>query len=525
MTITQSPRLFYNDRKQTMKVVTAHEMKLLDQRASADYAIPSLLLMENAARGLVDQIERKFGILHQKRVVILAGCGNNGGDGLAAARHLRMRGARVVVYLLSPIEKVEGDAKTSLCIWMQSGGILHDATHLTWKKLAEDLKHSDLIVDALLGTGTSRPVEGNYSRAISLINQSGTPTVAVDIPSGISADTGEILGVAVKADYTFTMGLPKRGLFMQAGLEHRGIWDVIDIGLPAALIEQSDPPCQMICPSDLIHLIPPRSLGAHKGDFGHLLVIAGSLGKQGAAMMSSLAALRCGTGLVTCAHPMSLHVGAHPMEVMTYPLPESQEGTLSLSALPLLLKAMEGKGAVAIGPGLSRNKETAKLIQHLIMETPHPMVVDADGINALALDLSILKRKRGELILTPHPGEMGRLIGKGSEAVQKDRFKIATDFAQKWGVTLILKGAHTLIATPDGQIRINNTGNPWMATAGTGDVLTGMIAGWIAQGISPVDAAGLGVYLHGLAGDLAKQPGLIASDLIKKIPEAMKRLK
>ncbi len=518
-----------------MKVVTADEMKLLDQRASSDYAIPSLLLMENAARGLVDQIERKFGILHQKQVVILAGCGNNGGDGLAAARHLRMRGADVVVYLLSPIEKVEGDAKTSLRIWMQSGGILHDIAHIKWQKLKQDLKDSDLIVDALLGTGTSRPVEGDYARAILLINQegketarqSGRPVVAVDIPSGISADTGEVLGVAVKADYTFTIGLPKRGLFMQAGLEHRGAWNVVDIGLPPSLIEQSDLSCELIVPSDLMHLIPLRPLGAHKGAFGHLLVIASSRGKRGAAIMSSLAALRSGAGLVTCAHPKSLDVGAFPMEVMTSPLPESQEGTLSLSALPLLLKAMEGKSAVAIGPGLSQNEETVKLIQNLIMETPLPMVVDADGVNAVALDLSILKKRRGELILTPHPGEMGRLIGKGSDAVQKDRFSIATNFAQKWGVTLILKGAHTLIATPDGQIQVNNTGNSGMATAGTGDVLTGLIAGWIAQGVSPVDAAALGVYLHGLAGDLAKQAfgSLIASDLIEKIPEAMRGLK
>lgn len=509
-----------------MKIVTAEEMKKLDRKATTDYAIPSLLLMENAARGLVDQIEKTIGPVAGKRVVVLAGRGNNGGDGIAAARHLRMRGASVTVYLLSPIEKVGGDAKTSLDIWMQTGGALQVVGSFRWNHLTQEMAESDLIIDALLGTGLSHPVEGDYAKAISLINRSGRPVVAVDIPSGISADTGEVLGVAVKADDTFTMALPKWGHFLQEGLEHRGRLGVVDIGFPPALIEAAKIPVDLIIPEEPAGFPPPRPRGAHKGTAGHLLVIAGSLGKKGAARMTSLAALRCGAGLVTVALPKSIDPAtAGLMEAMTLPLPETSEGTLSLAAEKMLLQAVQGKDAVAIGPGLSQNEETQRLIRTLIAEVSLPLVVDADGLNALAGDLTVLKRRKVPVILTPHPGEMSRLIGKRTDLIQRERFTVAAHFAEQWGAIVVLKGAHTVVATPDGFVRVNNTGNPGMATAGTGDALTGMIAAWLAQGIDPVDAATWGVALHGAAGDLAAasrgEISLITSDLIEKIPEAI----
>lgn len=511
---------------QPIKIVTAAEMKSLDRRATAEFGIPSLLLMENAARGLVDRIEAVYGPLRQKKFVILAGRGNNGGDGIAAARHLRSRGAEVIIYLLSPVEKVGGDAKTSLDIWTRSGGALAVVGAFTRRRLADDLSRADLAIDALLGTGLSQPVKGEYAKAVEQINRSGKTVVSVDIPSGISADTGEMLGTAVKADLTLTMALPKRGHFVQAGLERRGKLQVVDLGFPPALIESAGIQVELITAAMLEGLPPRRAKGIHKGTLGHLLVVAGSVGKRGAAQMTGLAAMRSGTGLVTIAMPRSLDAGfTSLMEAMSLPLPETAEGTLALAAEKPLLEAMEGKNAAAIGPGLSQNAETQRLVRTLIAEAGLPMVIDADGLNAIAADLSVLKKKRGPLILTPHPGEMGRLLGKRPDAVQKDRFNIAADFAEKWDVFIVLKGAHTIIAGPDRSLWVNQTGNPGMATAGIGDALTGMIGGFLAQGLGPKEAATLGIYLHGLAGDLAAaergEAGLITSDLIGKIPEAI----
>ncbi len=512
-----------------MKVVTSQQMQSLDRRATSDFKIPSLLLMENAARGLVDQIERARGAVRGKRIIVLAGCGNNGGDGLAAACHLRRRGGDVIVYLLSSRAGTPCDARTFLDIWAHTGGALHlldDAETEPWRLLENDLAACDLIVDALLGTGLTRAVSGDYARAIVMAQEARKSkdrpiVIAVDIPSGISADTGEALGTAVIADETVAMALPKRGHFMGAGLEHCGALSVVDIGFPPALIAQAWIGVDLIAQADMIGLLPPRLKGAHKGNFGHLLVIAGSVGMGGAARMTALSALRTGTGLVTCAVPRSL-ARVFPMEIMTLPLPEARTGSLSSRSEKALLHAIEGHSAVALGPGLSRHPQ--QLVRNLIAQTTVPIVIDADGLHAVAQKPSVLKRS-GPVILTPHPKEMGCLLGWDAAAVQKDRFSAASDFAQKWGVYVVLKGAHTLIAAPDGRIRINDTGNPGMATAGTGDLLTGMIAGLLAQGVAPFDAASGAVHLHGLAGDLARrirgEAGLIASDLMDRIPDAI----
>lgn len=498
-----------------MKVVTAAEIKSLDQKAVSAFHIPSLQLMENAGRGLVEKIAYWIGpVAHSQgtfplKIVVLCGKGNNGKDGIIAARILQTNGATVNVYRMEDSFSFEALEKT-LC-------------------------ESNIIIDALLGTGLSHPVDGHYQKVIDCINKTrqefGATVVSVDIPSGISADTGEILGAAVCADYTFTMGLPKRGLFLREGLQCRGAWDVIDIGFPKALIDQADIKVTLIGPSDLKGFSSPRVLGAHKGTFGHLLMIAGSKGMKGSAAMASLSALRAGCGLVTTALPNSIDsLSQTLMEVMTLPVAETEQGTLSLKAEKELINALTGKAAVAIGPGLSQNPETVRLILSLIAQIEIPMVIDADGINAIAGDLSVLThRKRGLTILTPHAGEMGRLLGVTTETVQKDRMGTASHFAQKWGVIVVLKGAHTLVAAPDGSVAISNTGNPGMATAGTGDVLTGIIGGLLAGGGAPQSAAINGVVLHGLAGDIAcnetGEISLIASDIINKIPHAIQRIK
>jgi len=496
-----------------MKVVTAEEMKALDERAVSEFKIPSLLLMENAARGFVDQVEEKIGRVADLHVSILCGKGNNGGDGIAAARHFRMRGAIVTVILFSPIEAFTGDTQTMLTAWISTGGTISHEMNLS---------ESHIIVDALLGTGLSHPVGRDFEEAILAINKAHGTVVSVDIPSGISANTGEMLGAAVMADYTFTMGLPKRGLFLREGLQCRGKWDVIDIGFPKALIDQAN---IKVVLADLKSLTP-RPLESHKGTFGHLLIIAGSRGKKGAAAMASLAALRAGCGLVTTALPHSIDsISPTVMEVMTLPVAETEEGSLSLKSEHDLLKAIDGKDCVAIGPGLSQHPETVRLILNLITQIEIPMVIDADGINALAIDLSVLKNKKGAIILTPHAGEMGRLLGLSAETIQRDRIGTASSFAQKWNVIVVLKGAHTLVAVPNGDVTISNTGNPGMATAGTGDVLTGMIGGLAAEGMSPISAAIRGVVLHGLAGDIARdefgESSMTASDVINKIHKAI----
>jgi len=510
-----------------MKVVNAAQMRALDEGAVRRYKIPSLLLMENAARGLVDEIERATGPVQGKTLVIVAGRGNNGGDGLAAARHLRMRGADVCVHLLSSPERVSGDACTSLDIWAATGGRLVSGDDFSPDRLSANLRDADGVIDALLGTGLSKPVTGCYAATIQVINAEARRVFSVDIPSGISADTGAVLGHAVKADITLTMALPKWGHFLQAGLDHRGDLRVVDIGIPPSLIDAGDFQVEWVSASSL-PVLPSRPKQSHKGSMGHLLVLAGAKGKEGAAGMTSLSALRCGAGLVTLALPESClsSPALSTMEVMTLALPETDQASLSRFAERTILEAGRGKHALAIGPGLSQNPETQELVRNLVAGMNLPMVIDADGINALAEDLSCLKSNKGPRILTPHPGEMGRLIGQSASEVQKNRFRVAAEFAETWGVVLVLKGACTLVAAPDGRLRINPTGNPGMATAGSGDVLTGVIAAYLAQGLSPLDAATLGVYHHGAAGDLAAEAlgeaGLLASDLIGKLPLALR---
>ena len=508
-----------------MKIVTAQQIRNIDRRAIKDFGISGQVLMENAAAGVMAEMDRFFGGLAGMRVGIICGKGNNGGDGLSLARRLSIRGIAVRVALLASFGALKGEAKANLFTLRRMD--VDIVQNVSIRAIAEVVAWSDIVVDAMLGVGLSSPLKGAYAFAAEQINASGKPVVAIDIPTGINADTGEVMDTAVRADLTVTMAALKRGLVLYPGAIYAGLVRVVDIGIPTEVIDKEKITAGFLTPATAGGLLHQRDRDAHKGSFGHLLVVAGSPGKTGAAIMAARGALRVGAGLVSVGTPHSLVpiIQSQIVEAMGVPSAESIEGTLGIGSDVELLKAAGGMNACIIGPGLSTHYETIQVLRNLIQRLTIPLVVDADGLNALVGSLDILKKVKAPIVMTPHPGEMARLLGSSSSDVQKDRIGCATDFAMKYKVTLVLKGAGTVIATPDGRVFINSTGNPGMATGGTGDVLSGMIGSLLAQGYTAAQAACLGVYLHGLAGDLAAEEkgemGMIAGDLIEKIPAAI----
>lgn len=515
-----------------MKVVTASQMRELDRRATEECGIPSLLLMENAGLQAVLEMERSFPRLRADRVAIVCGRGNNGGDGFVVGRHLFDRGTAVEIVLLAKRSDVKGDAKTNLEIIRKLGLPIREVTTShDLQATREAIERAGMIVDAILGTGTVGAAKGLFAEAIDLLNGLGRPIVALDVPSGLSSDEGGIPGPSINAALTITFGLPKRGLILFPAASRAGRLVVVDIGLPPQLLSDPSLDVSLLEPEDAAGALPARDPNAHKGTYGHVLVLAGSPGKTGAAAMCALSALRIGAGLVTLGLPESLNdiMEAKLTEVMTEPLLETGERTVAIGALDKVLALTEGKRALAIGPGLSTHSETSELVRELVSTARVPMVVDADGINALGPKLETLAKATVPLILTPHPGELARLLGISREEVVQNRIPIAQKVATSFRVHLVLKGGRTLVVDPEGRVAVNMTGNPGMATAGTGDVLTGLIAGLLAQGVNAGLAARAGVYLHGLAGDLAAealgQEAMLASDLMAQIPNAIRRLK
>jgi hydroxyethylthiazole kinase-like uncharacterized protein yjeF len=509
-----------------MKLVTAAEMRELDRRAIQDLGIPSLVLMENAGRTSYQILRREFPGL-QGEVAVLAGRGNNGGDGFVVARYLANAGLPVAVFLLGSRDRVSGDAKVNLEILAGLGVTVKEVlTEDDLNPALRRLGRAGLIVDALLGTGLNSPVKGLMAALIDRLNQMGVPVLAVDIPTGLSADTGEVLGVALKAQVTATYGWPKLGQLLPPGRDYVGrLWQV-DISIPPIFAREV--PRELAEASDLRALLPPRPFASHKGTFGHLVVLAGSEGKTGAATMASEAALRAGAGLVTLGIAASLNdiLEVKLTEAMTLPLPEAAGArALGAAAQAPIMDFLDEKSTLALGPGLGTHPETRELVGKLVHDLPQAMVVDADGVNNLAADTACLKGAAGPRILTPHPGEMARLVGLSVSEVQARRLDLAQETAAKFGVILVLKGAQTVVAAPDGRVSLNATGNPALASGGTGDVLTGLIGGFLAQSLAPWDAARLGVYLHGLAADYfvaQRGPrGLIAGDLLRVLPEVM----
>jgi len=514
-----------------MKIVTAAQMRTLDHRTITEAQVPSPVLMERAGAGAANFIQHQFGPLRGKSITILCGKGNNGGDGLVVARLLRQLQARVTVFLLAPATDLSRDAIVMYRRWLRAGGKSSTRVFRSSEQAKPILVSSDLIVDALLGTGLSATVTGAYREAIQLMNQAGRPIIAIDMPSGIHADNGTVLGQAVRATATVTFGLPKLGLYVGPGIDHAGTIHVVDIGIPTAYTDALDTRIILVTSEQVANALPPRRTSSHKGTYGHAGILAGSVGKTGAAALAARAALRMGTGLVTVAIPSSVNdiLEAKLLEAMTMPLPETKARTLARSGFDRVLAFMQARTAIAIGPGLSTHPETVELIQSLMKHLDRPTVLDADALNALASRASLLTECKTPPILTPHPGEMARLeVEATSQSVNADRIGTAKRFARERGVFLVLKGARTVIARPDGLLAICPTGNPGMATAGTGDVLTGMIVGLLAQGVQSWEAACAATYLHGAAGDLAAQQlgqaSMLAGDLIAHIPYALQAI-
>jgi NAD(P)H-hydrate epimerase len=515
-----------------MKLVTAAQMQTLDRRTITEALVPSSVLMERAGEGVVTHLEEQYGLPRGKAVTIFCGKGNNGGDGFVVARLLHRRHALVRVFMLAPLADLTRDAAVMYRRFVRAAGRSAVKPFRSADQVRGVLASSDFVIDALLGTGISSGVTGLYREAIDVINQANRPVIAVDIPSGIHADSGAVLGRAVRASMTVTFGLPKLGLVVGSGIDHAGIVRIVDIGIPPAYVETIESRIVLISRKAVMDTLPPRQPSSHKGTFGHAGIIAGSPGKTGAAALAALAALRVGAGLVTVATPSSVNdvLEAKLLEAMTLPLPETKARTLARSSLDRVVAFMQARTAVAIGPGLSTHPETVELIQALMKHLDRPTVLDADALNALTGRTALLTECKIPPIITPHPGEMARLeVDATTQTVNADRIGTAQRFSRERGVFVVLKGARTVVARPDGLAAVCPTGNPGMATAGTGDVLTGMVVGLLAQGLSSWDAACTATYVHGFAGDLASQQlgqaGMLARDLIAQIPYALQQLR
>ena len=514
-----------------MRILNREQMREADRRTIEEVGIPSIVLMENAGRQVVSAMDAAFDDLASRRIAVLAGRGNNGGDGFVVARTLLEREIDVAVYLIGEAAGVKGDARVNLEILRNLGlDVIEIADASAWELHGTDVLGADLIVDGLVGTGLTEPVTGLLETIIADVNAAPRPVVSIDVPSGIIADRWDVAGPAIDAALTVTLGAPKLPLVLPPAEALAGHLVIGDIGIPRAVIEELPGPwVELLTKEKMRSLVEPRSPDSHKGDFGRVVIVGGSRGRTGAPSLAAMGALRSGAGLVTVATPSSCLplVAALGAEYMTEPLEETAEGLVAFEAVDHVL-AM-GADVIAIGPGLGRSTSTTAFVHGLVERAGVPLIIDADGVNAFAGDAERLIARDGvEIVITPHPGEMARLSGQSIEAVQTNRLDIARDIATKHRVHVVLKGHRTVIATPDGKTYINLTGNPGMATAGTGDVLTGVIAAWTAQLLDADAAAQLGVYLHGLAGDLAEadegEVAMIAGDLIGRLGDAVLEL-
>ncbi|MCL0074009.1 NAD(P)H-hydrate dehydratase [Dehalococcoidia bacterium] len=514
-----------------MKIVTAKQMLELERR-SADIGLPPEVLMENAGLAVAKGVGEFLGNIIGRSILVLVGPGNNGGDGLVAARHLHDWGAKVHLYLIK--RKTQSDKNFALD--MERGIAWTDAAgDLDLSIFDEVLSSADMVIDALFGTGKIRPLEGTVKQMLERVSAAkesrpGLNILAIDLPSGLDADTGAADPACLFADLTITLGYPKVGLFKFPGAARLGWLEIADIGIPSGLDEGIN--TELITSESIRTLLPPRPLDANKGSFGRLLVVAGSINYIGAAYLACEGAMRVGTGLVTLATPKSLQpVLAGKLVETTYiPLPESEPGVINKEAAPLLREQLAGYDAMLLGCGLGQHPATVQFLRELLFDGSPviPLVVDADGLNILSQIPQWWQMLPGKAVLTPHPGEMSRLVGNPVAEIQKDRLEAALKAAIEWKQTVVLKGAHTVVASSDGQVRISGAANPGLASAGTGDVLSGVIAGLMAQGLSPFDAASCGVYLHAMAGDLVRaeigDTGMVAGDLLPRLPLAIKRI-
>ncbi|NMB19797.1 MAG: NAD(P)H-hydrate dehydratase [Firmicutes bacterium] len=503
-----------------MQVVTGAEMQVIEKKAFAEIGISPLVVMENAGSRIVQVLKEEYGPLMGKRIHFLAGTGNNGGDGLVVARMLLTLGARIKVHLVGNQQKLSKENKTNLQILRNLGVDVQTVDAKQLGKLRFSLGLADLIIDAIFGTGFSGRLEEQLETIVSVVNEMKCPTVSIDCPTGVNATTGEVGSVAFRANLTVNLGFLKTGCVLYPGKAYAGENIVVDLGFP--LRHEGH---RFLLGDKHLSWLPIREPWSHKGTFGHTLVIAGSPTYAGAAYLSSHAILRGGGGMVTLAVPQGIYNRFSPDEVIVTPVSQTTAGTIGVPSLQELLALMQGKDVLAIGPGLTREPEVVQVVQELLRKWDGPAVIDADALGALDAEFlqTIPEDKRSRWILTPHPGEMARLVGRQAPDVNAHRLEVAQDFSQKWNVVVLLKGAPTIVSGLEATY-INSSGNHGMATAGSGDVLTGLIAALVSQGFDPLKAAALGAYVHGRAGDVAGQKGrrgLQASDILERIQEIL----
>lgn len=514
-----------------MYLLTAAEMRRMDEMTIENFGLPGRVLMENAGRGAARVILENFPDIYASSVTVVAGRGNNGGDGFVIARYLDQAGVNVTVYLLAERSRVRGDALANLeMLSALNVEVVELSDKNAFTRYKADMGKNRLWVDAILGTGLTDEVKGYYQAVIGYMNNHPSPVFAVDIPSGLNSETGNPCGICVNADATATFAFAKIGHLLMPGATHTGRLHIIDIGIPPYIVEHVRPKQHLSRLGEIRASMKPRPMQAHKGTTGHLLVVAGSPGKSGAAVMTAMSGMRCGAGLVTIGIPQSINtaVESQACEAMTRPLDDNGAGILTNAMADEILALLADKQCLALGPGIGTAEKTKSLVKILVGKSPAPVVLDADGLNCIAGNLETFKNKKSEIILTPHPGEMARLTGTTAANVQKDRIGAARALATAHEVHVVLKGARTVIAMPDGRIHINPTGNPGMASGGMGDVLTGMIAGFIAQKYSIRDSLRIAVYLHGAAGDMLQQDrgdyGYLATDVMNILPETIKAI-
>jgi hydroxyethylthiazole kinase-like uncharacterized protein yjeF len=512
-----------------MKLVTSEVMRELDSACIHGLGIPGLRLMESAGVGTVKFIERETGPAAGKRITVVCGKGNNGGDGFVIARELRSKGATVDVYLVGHRDDVTGDARANLDR-LGPGGAVELADGRGAGSLVESMGKSDLVIDAVFGTGFQGAPMGLSGTVIGQMNLCGRPVLAVDVPSGLNATTGTAEGDCVKATWTCTMGLTKRGFYVHPGREHAGRVHVVDIGIPPKAFEMVPVRDNVLTAREAASLLPARPLDGHKGTFGTVAVIAGSVGYTGAAALASMAALRSGAGLVVLGVPASLNsiMEVKLTEVITRPLPETPARSLASAAAPHIREMLASADALVLGPGISRDPDTQALVRTILDDVAIPCVIDADGLNAITPGRAGARKGDAPLVLTPHPGEASRLTGLAVGDIQARREEVAREVALTARAAVVLKGAATVVADPSGEAYVNPTGNDGLASGGTGDVLSGAIAALLARGVGALEAGALGAYVHGLAGDLAALDrghiGMIAGDVLELLPKAFREI-
>ncbi|WP_293840094.1 NAD(P)H-hydrate dehydratase [uncultured Phascolarctobacterium sp.] len=512
-----------------MKLVTAKEMKALDVQAQNDYAMPGILLMDNAAQAVAEAVHEALTALEGERVVIFCGGGNNGGDGLGAARWLQSYGVSVRAFIVgAALDAVQGDAALELAMFTKAGGRVEAlSTEDDWVLAELAASKADVLVDALLGTGFHGELEGDVLRACELLNKSEKYILAVDVPTGVNADNGAVSENAVRADHTVTMALVKTGLLLYPGREYCGDIELADISMPVKLVEEYQSDKYRLTDEIVRELLPLRKANAHKGDAGRVVICAGSPGYTGAAALASYAAVKAGAGLVSLYTPLSSRdvLAIKLTEVMVHGLLERMPGILGGGAASDVASNAEAADVLAIGPGLGTSESTQETVRTILQKITTPVVIDADALTALAGHTEILAAMQAQKVLTPHPGEMARLTGLEIAEIEADRINVAKKYAEEWQAIVVLKGAPTVIGCPNGTVYVNSTGNSSLATGGSGDVLTGIIAGLAAQEISLQEAAICGVYLHGLAAELTGiDIGLAAGELAALLPQAREQV-